>query len=182
MSSAPTGSVVPSIAAILAASRWARVTPRVRSPTKVTSLAQPLRSRISWAIQVSARSRAEASSTSAFSRKRDEREVIILSLRASQGPLKGKRKIDSNVTLLGRPQPLLAVLRGLHAGAFHLEHELEHVARVGVVLDDEDRHSLEARPAARRRRARDRFGARQRELVAKARAVAQAGGGDRDAA
>src|SRR5919204_5684248 len=96
MSSAPTGSVVPSIVAILAARRWASVTPRVRSPTNVTSLAPPLRSRISWAIRVSARSRAEASSTSAFSRKRDDREVIILSLRASQGPLKGKGLLKSS--------------------------------------------------------------------------------------
>src|SRR5205085_575425 len=214
MSSAPTGSVVPSIAAILAASRWARVTPRVRSPTKVTSLAPPLRSRISWAMRVSARSRAEVSSTSAFSRKRDEREVIILSLRASQGPLKGKHWFESSHSTrplallstrggdeqrhelvevhrlgemrvepglerlahvlglavagqrdqprdgqigacadaprdleavdvrqadvaehdvrtepLGDPQPFLAAFRGLHRGAFHLEHELEDVAR-----------------------------------------------------
>src|SRR5262249_11425354 len=68
MSSVPTGSVVPSMRAIFWASRWARVTPRVRKPTKVTSLAPPFFSRISWAIRVSARSSADSSRTSAFSR------------------------------------------------------------------------------------------------------------------
>src|SRR5262249_47698532 len=73
MSSVPTGSVVPSMVATLALSRWASVTPRVRRPTKASSLAPPLRSRISWAIRVSARSRADSSSTWAFSRRRGGR-------------------------------------------------------------------------------------------------------------
>src|SRR5262245_55584322 len=68
MSSAPTGSVAPSMAAIFAASRRASVTPRVRRPTKVTSAGPLLRSRISWAMRVRARSRAAASRTSVFSR------------------------------------------------------------------------------------------------------------------
>ena len=63
MSRVPTGSTVPSMAAILSASRRASVTPRVRRPTKVTSLAPPLRSRISWAMRLRARSRAAASRT-----------------------------------------------------------------------------------------------------------------------
>src|SRR5919201_6652297 len=124
MSSAPTGSVVPSIAAILAARRWASVTPRVRSPTNVTSLAPPLRSRISWAIRVSARSRAEVSSTSAFSRKRDDREVIVLSLRASQGPLKGKRWIESSHST--RAAALLST-----RGGDEQRHQLVEVHRLG---------------------------------------------------
>src|SRR5262245_43230793 len=70
MSSVPTGAVVPSMEAILALSRWASVTPRVRRPTKASSLAPPLRSRISCAMRVRARSRADSSSTCAFSRRR----------------------------------------------------------------------------------------------------------------
>src|SRR5262247_3617440 len=73
MSSVPTGTEVPSMAVILALSRWASVTPRVRRPTKASSLAPPLRSRISWAIRVRARSRAVSSSTCAFSRRRGGR-------------------------------------------------------------------------------------------------------------
>src|SRR6185369_15639676 len=70
MSSVPTGTVVPSMVASLVARRWARVTPRVRSPTKARSLAPPLRSRISCEIRVRARSSAASSRTCAFSRRR----------------------------------------------------------------------------------------------------------------
>src|SRR5438309_1614819 len=70
MSSVPTGSVAPSIWAILVARRWASVTPRVRRPTKATSDAPPFFSRISWAMRVSARSSAASSRTCAFTRKR----------------------------------------------------------------------------------------------------------------
>src|SRR5437899_2653519 len=68
MSSVPTGTVVPSMRVIFWARRWARVTPRVRRPTNVRSLAPSFFSRISWAMRVSARSRADSSRTSAFSR------------------------------------------------------------------------------------------------------------------
>src|SRR4029453_6595166 len=70
MSSVPTGSVVPSIWAIFWASRCARLTPRVRSPTKDKSLAPPFRSRISWAMRGRARAGATWSRTCAFSRWR----------------------------------------------------------------------------------------------------------------
>src|SRR3989442_15126225 len=267
MSSVPTGSEAPSIDAILAARRWARVTARVRRPTKGTSLAPPFFSRIWWAMRVSARSRAAVSSTSAFSRKRDGRAVIILSLRTSQGPLKGKRtssrgqstgagavlstrggneqrhellqvhrlrevrleacreglahvlrpavagrrdephpgelaaradpardleavdvgqadvaQHDVRAHAHGGAQPVLAVRRGLHGGALDLQHELQHVARVGVVLDDEDRVALEARARAGGRRARRGLGPRPRQLDAEARALAEAGRGHGDGA
>src|SRR5438552_6026959 len=266
MSSVPTGSEAPSMAAIFAARRWASVTPRVRRPTNVTSLAPPVFSRISWAMRVSARSRAAVSSTSAFSRKRGGRVVIILSLRTSQGPLKGKRRIARHFTrattvlstrdggeqrhqllqvhrlrevrleagLEGRPhvlglavsgqgdeprggevgaradtardlesvdvgqadvaqddvrthaldgvQPRLAALGGLDGGAIDLQHQLQHVARVGVVLDDQHRVALEARAPAGGRRAGDGLGTRQRQLDAEARALAEAGRGHADGA
>src|SRR5947208_711371 len=70
MSRVPTGTVAPSILAILAASRWASVTPRVRRPTKASSAAPPFFSRISWAMRVRARSSAASSRTWAFSRNR----------------------------------------------------------------------------------------------------------------
>src|SRR4030095_4922999 len=79
MSSVPTGSVVPSIWAIFWASRCARLTPRVRSPTKAKSLAPPFRSRISWATGGRARSRAPSSRTCAFSRWRGAGLLIYFS-------------------------------------------------------------------------------------------------------
>src|SRR3989338_930367 len=94
MSRVPTGSVAPSILAILAASRWASVTPRVRSPTKASSVAPPFRSRISWAMRVSARSSAASSSTCAFSRNGRAGLLTLLSLRASRGPLKGQARTN----------------------------------------------------------------------------------------
>src|SRR5262245_15083592 len=79
MSRVPTGSAVPSIWAIFAASRWAKLTPRVRSPTKARSLAPPFFSRISWAMRVRARSSAVSSRTCAFSRGRRGAGVLIFS-------------------------------------------------------------------------------------------------------
>src|SRR5262245_15750177 len=91
MSSVPTGRVVPSIWAIFAASRWARLTPRVRSPTKARSLAPPFFSRISWAMRVRARSSAVSSRTCAFSRWRGA-ELLIFS---PCGPLRARLKESS---------------------------------------------------------------------------------------
>src|SRR2546428_387595 len=88
MSSVPTGSAAPSIWAILAASRCASVTPRVRRPTKATSEAPPFFSRISWAMRVRARSSAASSRTWAFSRKRGTGEAIF----SPYGPLGDRLK------------------------------------------------------------------------------------------
>src|SRR2546426_6086963 len=88
MSSVPTGSAAPSIWAILAASRCASVTPRVRRPTKATSEAPPFFSRISWAMRVRARSSAASSRTWAFSRKRGTGEAIF----SPYGPLGARLK------------------------------------------------------------------------------------------
>src|SRR5215470_18762793 len=91
MSSVPTGSVVPSIWAIFAARRWARLTPRVRRPTKARSLAPPFFSRISWEIRVRARSRAVSSRTCAFSRWRGAALLIF----SPCGPLRARLKESS---------------------------------------------------------------------------------------
>src|SRR5881398_727043 len=88
MSSVPTGSVAPSIWAILAASRCASVTPRVRRPTNARSEAPPFFSRISWAMRVRARSSAASSRTWAFSRKRGTGEAIF----SPYGPLGARLK------------------------------------------------------------------------------------------
>src|SRR2546422_3663924 len=100
MSSVPTGVWAPSIVAILAARRWARVIPRVRRPTKARSLAPPLRSRISWAMRVRARSSAASSRTCAFSRRRD-----LLVIVSPYEPLRAhlKERAEPNVTLPGPP-------------------------------------------------------------------------------
>src|SRR6516164_2642440 len=91
MSSVPTGSEVPSIWAIFAARRWARLTPRVRRPTKARSLAPPFFSRISWEIRVRARSRAVSSRTCAFSRWRGAALLIF----SPCGPLRARLKESS---------------------------------------------------------------------------------------
>src|SRR5207302_2506699 len=88
MSSVPTGRVVPSMWAIFAARRCARLTPRVRSPTNARSLAPPFFSRISWAMRVRARSSALSSRTCAFSRWRGA-ELLIFS---PCGPLRARLK------------------------------------------------------------------------------------------
>src|SRR5262249_23991378 len=91
MSSVPTGRVVPSIWAIFAASRWARLTPRVRRPTNARSLPPPFFSRISWEMRVRARSSAVSSRTCAFSRWRGA-ELLIFS---PCGPLRARLKESS---------------------------------------------------------------------------------------
>src|SRR5215471_20337317 len=91
MSSVPTGRVVPSIWAIFAASRCARLTPRVRRPTKARSLPPPFFSRISWEMRVRARSSAVSSRTCAFSRWRGA-ELLIFS---PCGPLRARLKESS---------------------------------------------------------------------------------------
>src|SRR5215467_14226734 len=88
MSRVPTGRVVPSIWAIFAASRCARLTPRVRRPTKARSLPPPFFSRISWEMRVRARSSAVSSRTCAFSRWRGT-ELLIFS---PCGPLRARLK------------------------------------------------------------------------------------------
>src|SRR5262245_33387401 len=93
MSSVPTGRVVPSIWAIFAARRWARLTPRVRSPTKARSLAPPFFSRISWAMRVRARSSAVSSRTCAFSRWRGAGLLIF----SPCGPLRARLKESSGI-------------------------------------------------------------------------------------
>src|SRR5919108_4301220 len=55
MSRTPTGTVVPSMRSIAAARRLARSSPRAAIPTSTTSAAPLFRSRISWAIRVTAR-------------------------------------------------------------------------------------------------------------------------------
>src|SRR5215510_13414114 len=91
MSSVPTGRLVPSIWAILAAKRCARLTPRVRRPTNARSLAPPFFSRISWAMRVRARSSAVSSRTCAFSRWRGAVPLIF----SPCGPLRARLKESS---------------------------------------------------------------------------------------
>src|SRR5438445_9255422 len=123
MSSVPTGRGARSIAAILAARRWASVTPRVRRPTNARSLAPPLRSRISWAMRVSARSRAASSSTCAFSRRRG-RVVIISPYEPRWAHL--KERAEPNVTLPGWPRSCQRLVAGGQQ-----RHELIEVDRLG---------------------------------------------------
>src|SRR3989442_15134368 len=91
MSSVPTGRVVPSMWAIFAARRCARLTPRVRSPTNARSLAPPFFSRISWAMRVRARWSAVSSRTCAFSRWRGAGLLIF----SPCGPLRARLKESS---------------------------------------------------------------------------------------
>src|SRR4029453_11809128 len=127
MSRVPTGKVVPSMAAILAVSRWARVTPRVRRPTKVRSLAPPLRSRISWAIRVRARSRGVSSSTCAFSRRRGGRVLTV----SPYEPLWAHLKERNDVTECTLPGRMRVCQRVVASG--EQRHELIDVHRLGDV-------------------------------------------------
>src|SRR3990167_840609 len=133
MSSVPTGSAAPSILAILAASRWARVTPRVRRPTKARSAAPPFRSRISWAMRVSARSSAASSRTCAFSRKGRAGLLKLLSLRASRGPLKGKARTNCRHSTCAFPS--LSTGAGERRDDRHVVRGLRPLALVAVDLD-----------------------------------------------
>src|SRR5438477_9390356 len=125
MSRVPTGRWAPSIAAILAAKRWASVTPRVRRPTNARSLAPPLRSRISWAMRVSARSRAASSRTCAFSRRRG-RVVIVSPYEPRWAHL--KERAEPNFTLPGRPRSCQRLV-----APGQQRHELIEVDRLGDV-------------------------------------------------
>src|SRR5205809_488876 len=156
MSSVPTGSAAPSIWAILAASRCASVTPRVRRPTKATSDAPPFFSRISWAMRVSARSSAASSRTCAFSRKRGTGVANFSPCEPLGARLKERRELTT-VTLharVRRCQPRCGSLapraeqieRQEREGAQHQEGtraEHQTTDRLGAV--EQARHAEEER-------------------------------------
>src|ERR1051325_1559361 len=125
MSSVPTWSWAPSMAAILAARRWASVMPRVRRPTKARSLAPPLRSRISCAMRVRARSSAASSRTCAFSRRRG-----LLVIISPYEPLRAhlKERTELHVTL---PAAARSCQRLVAPG--QQRHELVKIDRLGDV-------------------------------------------------
>src|SRR5262249_47406776 len=70
-------------------------------------------------------------------------------------------------------QPVLAALGRFHHRALDFEHQLQDVARVDVVLDDQHRLTLQPRPSAHGGWADGRLRPRQRQLDAKARAVTE---------
>src|SRR5207244_8904127 len=125
MSRVPTGRAAPSMAAILAARRWARVTPRVRRPTKARSLAPPLRSRISCALRVRARSTAASSRTCVCSRRRD-----LLVIFSPYEPLRAhlKERAEPRVTLPGSPRSCQRLV-----ASGQQRHELVEVDGLGHV-------------------------------------------------
>src|SRR5690242_12931589 len=125
MSRVPTGSWAPSMPAILSFRRWASVTPRVRRPTKARSLAPPLRSRISCAMRVRARSSAASSRTCAFSRRRGLL-VIVSPYEPRRAHL--KESIELDVTLPGRSRSCQRLV-----ATGQQRHELVEVDRLGDV-------------------------------------------------
>src|SRR2546426_3361718 len=116
MSSVPTGRVVPSIWAILAARRCARLTPRVRSPTNARSLAPPFFSRISWAMRVRARSSAVSSRTCAFSRGCRAGLVIFSPCGPRRAHLKESSCVDSHHSTWRLPSVSTSMVLGAAAG------------------------------------------------------------------
>src|SRR2546428_277367 len=153
MSSVPTGSAAPSIWAILAASRCASVTPRVRRPTKATSEAPPFFSRISWAMRVRARSSAASSRTWAFSRKRGTGEAIFSPYGPLGDRLKERReRLPSLYTrgsvAVNRLAPRAEEIeRKEREGAQHQERAgAEHEATEGLGPVEQTRHPEEVVP------------------------------------
>src|SRR5438445_13840898 len=157
MSSVPTGSAAPSIWAILAASRCASVTPRVRRPTKAISEAPPFFSRISWAMRVRARSSAASSRTWAFSRKRGTGVAIYSPYGPLGARLKERReRLPSLYTrgsvAVNRTRGSLApraeeIERQEREGAQHQERAgAEHEATDGLGAVEQARHPEEVVP------------------------------------
>src|SRR3989441_1031948 len=153
MSSVPTGSAAPSIWAILAASRCASVTPRVRRPTKAISEAPPFFSRISWAMRVRARSSAASSRTWAFSRKRG----IGVAIFSPYGPLGARLKESrerlpslytrGSVAVNRLPPRAEEIERQEREGAQYQERAgAEHEATEGLGPVEQPRHPEEVVP------------------------------------